>query len=129
MAAVTEKTGETFFEATGRKLASTSFLNLFDVVLDTDRSTKFLNIFKSYTLNDDVTTDIVFFDTYETEDIAFWDDISYDLYGTPFLWWVNAMMNNVTNPFEELDGGTNIDVLKQEYIYTVLKDIDRLKDL
>lgn len=129
MSALTEKTGETFYEATGRKLSSSSLLNLFDVVLDTDRQTKFLNIFKSYTLNEDVTTDIVFFDSYETEDVAWWDDISYDLYDTPFLWWVIALMNNVTNPFEELEGGSNISVLKQEYIYTVLKDIDRLKDL
>ena len=28
------------------------------------------------------------------------DLISYDFYGTPLLWWVIAMVNNISNPFD-----------------------------
>jgi len=129
MAAVTEKLDTTYYDETGRRMNSTSFLNLFDILLDTDRSTKFMNIFKSYVVNDQVTTDILYYDSYEVEDDAWWDDISWRLYETPHLWWVIALMNDVVNPFEELEAGDNIIVLKPDYLYTVLKDIERLKEL
>lgn len=129
MAAVTEKLDTTYYDETERRLNSTSFLNLFDILLDTDRSTKFMNIFKSYTVNDQATTDILFFDTHEVDSNAWWDDISVEFYGTPYLWWVIALMNDIINPFEELEAGDNIKVLKPDYLYTILKDIERLKEL
>ncbi len=129
MSAVTQKLETTFYDETGKRLSSTSFLNLFNILLDTDNSTKFLNIFKSYVLDANITTDILFYDTYEVQDDVFWDDISFDVYGTPFLWWIIALMNNITNPFEELESGSNIRVLRPEYLYTLLKDIERIKEL
>ena len=100
-------------------------------MLDEDRETEFMNIFKTLRVNRDVKTDIFAFDTYEVEGEAqaFWDNISFDLYGTPFLWWIVAIFNDVVNPFEELEPGENLSVLKSEYLYTVFKDIDTLSEL
>ena len=125
------KVAESFFELTGNTLQNTSMLKLFNILLDEDRETKFMNIFKTLRVNRDVKTDIFAFDTYEVEgeNQAFWDNISFDLYGTPFLWWIVAIFNDVVNPFEELEPGENLSVLKADYLYTIFKDIDTLSEL
>ena len=125
------KVAESFFELTGNTLQNTSMLKLFNILLDEDRETQFMNIFKTLRVNKDVKTDIYAFDTYEVEgeNQAFWDNISFDLYGTPFLWWIVAIFNDVVNPFEELEPGGNLQVLKSDYLYTIFKDIDTLSEL
>lgn len=125
------KVEESFFELTGNNLQNTSMLKLFNILLDEDRETKFMNIFKTLRVNTDVKTDIYSFDTYEVEGDAqaFWDNISYDLYGTPFLWWIVALFNDIVNPFEELEPGENLSVLKADYLYNIFKDIDTLSEL
>ena len=122
---------ESFFELTGNTLQNTSMLKLFNIMVDEDRETEFMNIFKTLRVNRDVKTDIYAFDTYEVEgeNQAFWDNISFDLYGTPFLWWIVAIFNDVVNPFEELTPGGNLSVLKSDYLYTIFKDIDTLSEL
>ena len=125
------KVVESFFELTGNTLQNTSMLKLFNILLDEDRETEFMNIFKTLRVNKDVKTDIYAFDTYEveSENQAFWDNISFDLYGTPFLWWIVAIFNDIVNPFEELSPGENLSVLKSDYLYTIFKDIDTLSEL
>ena len=127
----TTKVDETFFELTGIKLPPTSQLRLYDILLDVDRETKFLNIFKNYSINDDVLTDVNFFDTYEVEGEgeAWLDNISFDVYGTPLLWWVVALFNNISNPFEELEPGSNLNVLRPSQLYTLFKDIEGIAEL
>jgi hypothetical protein len=127
----TTKVDESYFELTGIKLAPTSQLRLFDVMLDTDRETKFLNIFKNYSVNQDILTNVNFFDTYEVEGEgeAWLDNISFDVYGTPFLWWVIAIFNDISNPFEELEPGSNLTILKPSYLYTLFKDIEAIAEL
>jgi len=124
-----EKTNTSYFEETGNRLSNTSQLKLFPIFLDNDRETKFLNLFRSYKLNEDVQTDVVFFGTHEVSNDEFWDDIAYKLYGVPQLWWVIALINNVVNPFEELSDGDNIKILKEDYIYNLIKDLEQLSDL
>jgi len=124
-----EKTNTSYFEETGIRLSNTSQLKLFPIFLDNDRETKFLNLFRSYKLNEDVQTDVVFFGSYEVSNDEFWDDIAYKLYGIPQLWWVIALINNVVNPFEELSDGDNIKILKEDYIYNLIKDLEELSDL
>lgn len=124
-----ERTNTSYFEETGIKLSNISQLKLFPIFLDNDRETKFLNLFRSYRLNEDVQTDVVFFGSYEVSNDEFWDDIAYKLYGIPQLWWVIALINNVVNPYEELSDGDNIKILKEDYIYNLIKDLEELSDL
>jgi len=127
----TTKITSSFYELTGHELRTTTLIRLFNILLDEDRLTYFLNIFKSLRVNQNIMTNIALFDTYEVEGEreAWWDNISYDIYGTPYLWWVIALFNDVTNPFEELVEGTNLKVLKPEYLYTLFKDMDNISEL
>lgn len=123
------KVDETFFELTNRRLMPISQLQLFSILKDHDRETLFMNIFRSHSIELGITSDIIFYDTYEVGSNPFWDNISNELYGTPYLWWALAIFNNVVNPFEELEEGSNITYLRNEYIYVFMKDIERLAEL
>jgi hypothetical protein len=94
-----------------------------------DRVTEFLNIFKALKLNKDNEVNLAFFETYETENDDWWDTISYKIYGTPHLWWVVALFNEVVNPFEEMDEGLNLKILKPIFIFSLFKDMDSIREL
>jgi hypothetical protein len=125
---VTTYDEQSFFELTGVEKSSFSFLRLFNVLLDEDRETKFLNIFRSYIANEDVFTDVAFFETYEVSNGEYWDNVSFNLYQTPYLWWVIALLNNIVNPFEELENGDQLNVLRDEYVYTLTSDLEKIAE-
>lgn len=125
---VTEYTTKSFSELTGVEKSTFSFLRLFNTLLDNDRETKFLNIFRSYIINENSLRDISFFETYEVSNGEYWDNVSYNLYGSPFLWWVIALLNNISNPFEELEDGDQLNVLKDEYVYQLTDDLERIAE-
>lgn len=126
--AVTTYTDKTFFELTGVEKNTFSFLRLFNILLDEDRETKFLNIFRSYVANEDVYSNVSFFQSYEVANGEYWDNVSYNLYRTPFLWWVIALLNNTVNPFEELEDGQSLIVLREEYVYTLTSDLEKIAE-
>ena len=126
--AVTTYTSKTFYEITGVEKSTYSFLRLFNTLLDEDRETKFLNIFRSYIANENIFSDISFFETYEVSNGEYWDNVSYNLYKTPFLWWVIALLNNISNPFEELEDGDQLNVLREEYIYQLTADLEKVAE-
>lgn len=123
---ITEYTDQTFYELTGQRKNTFSILRLFNILLDDDRVTKFQNIFRSYILSEDDSIDASFYTTYEVGNDEYWDNISYNLYETPYLWWVVAIINNISNPFEYLESGTILKVLRREYIYQIVKDLERI---
>jgi hypothetical protein len=126
--AVTEFTEKNFEELTGSPKNTYSFLRLFNILLDEDRITKFMNIFRSYVINEDVFTSVNFYNTYEVANGEFWDNIAYNLYENQYLWWIVALVNNVTNPFEELEDGQILNVLREEYIYILTKDLEKVAE-
>lgn len=125
---VTTYTDKTFFELTGVQKSTFSFLKLFNILLDEDRETKFLNIFRSYIANEDIYSSVAFFETYEVSNGEHWDNVSYNLYSTPFLWWIIVLLNNIVNPFEELEDGDILTVLKEEYIYSLTGDLEKIAE-
>ena len=122
------KVDDSFYDITNRKMNNLSQLKLFNIFNDYD-DTKFMNIFKSYSVDDNVKTNIVYYDTYEVGHDEWWENISNKIYGTPYLWWVIALINNVSNPFEELEVGDSIKILKSDLLYILMKDIERIADL
>jgi len=120
------KADKTFRELTGHQLEEQSFTRMFNILVDHDRYTKFMNIFHSYTFNENITVDVAFFDTYEVGHEEWWDNISVKFYGTPLLWWVIPAFNNIVNPFEGLEPGINLKILKAPYIYSLLRDLDTI---
>lgn len=113
-------TNKTFLEVTKKRLSNTSFLRLFNILQDSE---EFMNIFRSYTLNEDVTSETVFYEMYEIDHNDWLDNISYKYYNTPYLWWVIALMNNINNPFEDLQPGYTLKILKTEHLYQLLSEI------
>lgn len=122
---------KTFEQVTGIQLPNTSQLRLFNLMLDEDRQTKFINLFKSLNINSSVLNDVSLFNTYavEGDGSAWWDNISYDVYGTPALWWAVALFNDVVNPFEELDAGQLLYILKPTQLFQLFKDIENVSEL
>jgi len=127
--AVTKYTEKTFFELTGNQITNISQLKLFNILLDEDRQTKFMNIFRVARVNEEVVQDTLFFDSFEVPDADFWDNIAFRIYNIPQLWWILGLMNNTVNPFEELNAGDLITVLKEQYVYTLTKDLENLSEL
>lgn len=125
---VTTYTDKSFYELTGIEKSTYTFLRLFNTLLDEDRETKFLNIFRSYLANEDIFSNISFFETYEVSNGEYWDNVSYNLYATPYLWWVIALLNNISNPFEELEDGDILNVLKDEYVYQLTSDLEKIAE-
>ena len=112
------------------EILSSSQVKLFNILRDHDTITRFMNIWRSFKLNADVTNDVLYYEFHEVPDgDEWWENISYDYYGTPYLWWIIAMMNNVVNPFEEIKAGDFIKILRQEYIYTLTSDIENISEL
>lgn len=126
--AVTTYTDKSYFELTGVEKNTFSFLRLFNILLDEDRETTFLNIFRSYIINDNILSDVSFFETYEVSNGEYWDNVSSNLYETPYLWWVIALINNISNPFEELEDGQILTVLREDYVYQLTSDLEKVAE-
>lgn len=119
---------KSYYELTGKKMSNVSQSKLFSILRDSEKI-PFMNIWRTFTFNDDVTADVSYYNTYAVGDDDWWDNISANIYGTPHLWWVVCLMNDVMNPFEELEVGSNIKYLREEYLYMLFRDIERLSDL
>lgn len=120
------KSDKTFRQLTGHRIDEQSFGRMFNILVDHDRYTKFMNIFRSYKFNEDTQINVAFFDAYEVGHEEWWDNISVKFYGTPYLWWVIPAFNNITNPFEALEPGDNLKILKEPYIFSLLRDLDNI---
>jgi hypothetical protein len=123
------KVDEKFYEITGRRLENTSQLRLFNVLHDNVDNVDFMNIFKSYSINDSILSNTLYYDTYEVGHNEWWDTIARKLYDNSYLWWILPLMNGVSNPFEGLEEGDNIKVLKAQYIYIIFKELEAISDL
>lgn len=108
---------------TNQSLNNSSQLKLFSVVNELSSNTKYLNIFRSYILNRSNLNNDSFYNLYEVDNDDWLDTISFRVYQTPNLWWVIAIVNNISNPFEELYPGKILRILKPNYIYNILKEI------
>ena len=123
-----EKLKSTFFEETSIKLKNSSFLNMFDLLKDSKTNDKFLNIWKNFSAIKNFSK-LNVFDIYTVKDEDWWDQISFNVYGTPYFWWVIAALNDIENPFETLEPGQKLMIVKVDYIPTIMKDIKRIREL
>lgn len=125
----TTKVTDTFYDITGVRIPPTSQLNTFDILQDDDGE-QFMNIFKSFTLSEDILDSSVFYDVFQVDQAnTWWELISYRFYNTPKLWWVVCIMNDVTNPFEDIESGDYLKILKEGYVYQLLRETQSLAEL
>ena len=110
---------KSYFDVTGISLNANSQMRAYNLLLDVQDSQKFLNIFRSFNIKE---LDNDYLVTYEMGYDEWWDNIAYNNYGTPVLWWVIPLINGFVNPFEIPEAGTNIQILKEEYLYLLLNE-------
>lgn len=113
---------ESFEDLTGHSLGTVSYLRLFPIMTDDDGE-YFLNIFRSYTINDELLVDSLYFETYEVKDDDWWELVAYDLYDSVNFWWVTPLANKVVNPFEELEIGTNLQILRKSVLPILIREV------
>ena len=123
-----EKIDNTFYEETSIRLANTSYLKTFNLLYDNDNKVKFLNIFKSFILNQEQLNKYLY-EIYVVDNNDWFDNIAFRYYGTPYLWWLIALCNNINNPFEELEIGMKLVILKEHYLYLILKEMTAINRL
>ena len=116
---------KTYYELTGQRLPTTSRLRMFPILKEWNDDA-FINIFRSYVINSKITEKDDYWTTYTIEETDWWDNISSRYYDTPKLWWVICILNDVSNPYEDLEEGRTIKILRDEYLYIVFNDLNRL---
>lgn len=122
------KEEKSFLELTNKRLPVTSRLRLANILKDHEDE-QFMNFFRSFTLVGDVKESVTFYHTHNAEVEEWWDNISFKYYGTPDLWWLVCFMNDTVNPYEDIDEGQQIKVLKETYLYTIFKNIGEIAGL
>ena len=110
-----------------RRLSQTSMLRMYDILID-DGGNRFVNIMKTYQTNPQLLRQDIY-EIYTVEEDDWWDTISARFYETPYLWWVLPIINNITNPFETLDVGEPIKILRYTYIPQIFDDLAEIEDL
>jgi hypothetical protein len=124
------KSDRSYDELTKYRLENASLLNLFPILYDNEEKIFFLNIFRNYKLNTDMDSNFLnLYQTLEIEDIDWFENISNDLYENPYLWWITPLANNITNPFEEIEPGQLMNVMRKEHIYQLLKEMKNIASL
>ena len=118
------KVNKSYYDITGIRLKNTSHLKLYPIYKDDKR--KFLNIFRSFNLRE---LDVRLFTTHQLDYEDRWDNLAYKYYDTTRLWWTIPMVNKIENPFEQPEAGTNIKVLKKDYVYSILNEMKKLGDI
>lgn len=123
-----KKTDHSLYDLTDKKVDNYSLLNLFDI-LENEDQTRFINLFKFYIINEEIKEKAFYFKLYEAEEIDRWDLISYKAYGSSRFYWILCIFNDILNPFEQLESGQFIKIIKPDYLYQILKEIKNLRNL
>jgi len=119
---------KTFKELTNIRLPATSRLRMFSILRDWNNE-RFLNIFRTFLIRNEIKDSDEFYYTYNIEADDWWDNISYKFYNTPDLWWAICYVNDVVNPYEELEEGKAIKILRDTYLHYLLTDISKIAEL
>ena len=54
-----------------------------------------------------------------------WTNISYKYYQTIDLWWFICTYNQIQNPLKPIEPGTEIKILKSEYVGSILEELNK----
>lgn len=123
-----ERINKDFKNIVGWRLRNVSPLHQFNILKDEDEN-MLLNIWKNYSISDQIKDNEDYTTYYEVQDTDHWDNIAYQAYENENLWWIVALTNDVVNPFEELDSGESIKLVRDDFIYKIIKDIKNISEI
>jgi hypothetical protein len=95
--------------------------NFFNVYNDKD-GTRFYNLLRS--INIFPANDSSVEDSYQVKTNDNWLLISYKYYGTIYLWWLVCEYNRVKNPSLQPETGTTIKLLKSNYVWAIISNLN-----
>ncbi len=127
-----EKTNTKYEDELKISTTTSSFIKLFPIMYDKDSKEKFINIFRSYAIddNDELHRKILInSDLYMCEESDWFENIAHKYYLSPFYWWLICMLNNVQNPFEDIEPGKNLNIMTRTLLYTLTKELDKISEL
>jgi nucleoid-associated protein YgaU len=101
------------------KLDQYNFANLFNVVQLGEKS--YFNICKTIQFDNIDYIPQSYIDYYIVKEGDTWTLISYKFYGTIKLWWLICKVNNIQDPFMDLQIGMSLKILKKEIVDEILK--------
>ena len=104
------------------KLNAYNYENLFRVYQDAVTSPYYYNIINTVALPTNLDPSVYYLYTVP-DSFTPWTVLSYKIYGTIKLWWAICLANNITNPTSFPVGGTQLQIIKPEYIKDILAAI------
>jgi LysM repeat protein len=102
------------------RLRNDSYANIFNINLDNDNR-YFYNLLQTVQIPSNLPAS--YYNTYNIVYGDTWPFISFKNYKTTNLWWVITKTNNIENPLEELQPGTQIKILRSQYVSLILNEI------
>lgn len=102
------------------KLRNDNYANIFNVYQDED-SRYYYNLLQTVVIPANLPAG--YYDNYSIVYGDTWPFVSYKVYNTPNLWWVIINTNNIINPTSSLEPGTQLKVLKPQYVSLILGQI------
>jgi len=103
-------------------LDSTRYENIFKLYKDPN-SIYFYNILNNIIVPDNI--DQQFYYIIKLNRKIPWTTISYEQYGTIDLWWFICLVNKINNPIKFVEPGTELKVIRKNYLATVLNIIQK----
>ena len=78
--------------------------------------TEITNIFHKINIHQPGLADADYYEEYIIEDTDRWDIISNKIYGTPYLYWLILIFNDIKDPFSSLNAGDTLNIIKPELV-------------
>jgi hypothetical protein len=94
-----------------------NFLNIYT----DDNGQRFYNLLRSINILPAENSSIE--DVYNVKLNDTWLLISYKYYGTIYLWWLVCEYNRVTNPTTGPKAGTQIKLLKKDFVWAIMSNL------
>jgi hypothetical protein len=105
------------------KLSVFRYENFFNIYNDSESDMRFYNLLRNINIFPSNSAEVE--DVYSVKYNDTWISISYKMYGTIDLWWLICSYNQITNPIELPEAGTQLKILKSDYVYLVLSELKK----
>lgn len=122
-----KKSDKSYLDIKSIGLDNYDMLNMFNVLID-EEETYFFNIFKEFTVSDTIMDNQSYLNNIIVID-PWWENISYSYYNLIELWWLVCVVNDVLNPFEEIEEAQTLTMLPKNIIMLLQNDMSVINNL
>lgn len=122
-----KKSDKSYLDIKSIGLDNYDMLNMFNVLID-EEETYFFNIFKEFTISSTIMENQSYLNNIIVID-PWWENISYSYYNLIELWWLVCVVNDVLNPFEEIEEAQTLTMLPKNIIMLLQNDMSVINNL